>query len=83
MGQGLSRSTALGKPFARGSSVLNLRTRDVCKDCNTVWMRELEEEATPLFLALSDTAKNNTQLVLQRHFVTLRFAGRGHSAATA
>jgi hypothetical protein len=41
MGQGLSRSTALGKLFARGSSVLNLRTRNVCEDCNTVWMREL------------------------------------------
>jgi hypothetical protein len=54
------------EPFTRGSSLLNLRTRDVCEDCNTVWMKALEEEATPLFLALGDAAKNNTHLALSR-----------------
>ena len=53
-------------PLTRGSSLLNMRTRDVCEECNKCWMKRLEEEATPLFLALADAAKNNAQLTLSR-----------------
>lgn len=44
----------------RNALLLNLRTRLVCEDCNTGWMKALEEEATPLFLALADAAEGNT-----------------------
>ena len=45
---------------------MTLRTRDVCEDCNTGWMKAQEEEATPLFLALADVAENTTRLALSR-----------------
>jgi hypothetical protein len=54
------------EPGTRGSSLLNLQTHDVSEDCNTGWMRVLEEEATPLFLALADAARSNTHLPLSR-----------------
>jgi len=53
-------------PGARNSSLVNLATRDVCEECNTHWMRELEERATPLFLDLADAAANNAPLVISR-----------------
>ncbi len=54
------------EPCTRASSLLNLRTRDVCQDCNNRWMKRLEEEATPHFLALADAAKHKTNLSLSR-----------------
>ena len=54
------------EPRTRGGSLVTLRTRDVCEDCNTGWMKAQEEEATPLFLALADVAENTTRLALSR-----------------
>jgi hypothetical protein len=50
----------------RDASLLNLRTRQVCEDCNTGWMKALEEEATPIFLAVADAAEGDIRLPISR-----------------
>jgi hypothetical protein len=48
------------------SPLLNLRTRNVCKECNSVWMSQVEQAAEPWILALASAAEHNTSLILDR-----------------
>jgi hypothetical protein len=48
------------------ASLLNLRTREVCRPCNGGWMSRAQEAAKPLFLTLSEAAQENTNVVFAR-----------------
>jgi hypothetical protein len=48
------------------SSLLNLRTRQVCRPCNNGWMSRIEQAAKPSILALADAAEENRKLLLGR-----------------
>ena len=50
----------------RDSSLLNLRTREVCESCNTGWMSRLEQQAKPLLMDLEEAAKGGEPLDFAR-----------------
>ncbi len=41
----------------RKAALLTLKTREVCKDCNTIWMNKLEQLAEPLILRMVEAAR--------------------------
>jgi hypothetical protein len=48
------------------ASLLNLRTREVCRPCNGGWMSQAQQTAKPLFLALAETAERNAVTAFSR-----------------
>jgi hypothetical protein len=46
--------------------LLTLHTREVCKDCNTGWMSDLEELAKPTILMMAQSAKSGIAIALDR-----------------
>lgn len=51
---------------SRKSSLLNLRTRAVCKSCNEGWMSTLENQAKPVLRGLEDSAAARSHLEIPR-----------------
>ncbi|MGH3403229.1 MAG: hypothetical protein ACRDRJ_12155 [Streptosporangiaceae bacterium] len=45
------------------STLLTLKTREVCQQCNNGWMSKLEQAAEPLILRLAEAAQNPSQIV--------------------
>jgi hypothetical protein len=48
----------------RKATLLTLKTREVCLDCNTGWMNKLEQAAEPLLLRLADAAATGHEIAL-------------------
>ncbi len=48
------------------ASLLNLRTREVCRPCNGEWMSRAQQAAKPLLLKLAGAAESRTDVVLTR-----------------
>lgn len=48
------------------SSLLTLKTRDVCRPCNNGWMSRLEDAAEPVILRVAAAARNNEDLSLSQ-----------------
>jgi hypothetical protein len=48
------------------ASALNLRTRAVCRDCNTGWMSRLEQRSEPLITAMAAAAEVGEPVILTR-----------------
>jgi hypothetical protein len=46
------------------SSLLTLKTREVCADCNNGWMSRLEQGARPIIRRLAEAAQTGQRLVL-------------------
>jgi hypothetical protein len=52
--------------FTSNASLLNLRTREVCRPCNGGWMSQVQQAVKPLFLTLADAAQGITLAALSR-----------------
>lgn len=50
----------------RKSTLLTMKTREVCHDCNTGWMNRLEQRAEPLILRLVEAARTAEPLTLSQ-----------------
>ena len=50
----------------RKSTMLGLKTRDVCADCNNGWMSKLEEAARPIILRVAEAARSGDEVELSR-----------------
>lgn len=48
----------------RKATLLTMKTREVCQDCNTGWMNGLEQLTEPLLLRLADAAMTGHPIVL-------------------
>jgi hypothetical protein len=48
------------------SSLLTLKTRDVCTDCNNGWMSRLETAARPLILKVAEAARSGRETGISR-----------------
>lgn len=48
------------------SSLLTLKTRDVCADCNNGWMSRLETAARPLILTVAEAARLGEEARISR-----------------
>jgi hypothetical protein len=46
--------------------LLTLHTREVCKDCNTGWMSDIEEIAKPTILQMARSARSGIAIALDR-----------------
>jgi hypothetical protein len=50
----------------RKSSLLTLKTRDVCGECNNGWMSRTEKAARPAIIRIAEAARTNEELLLSR-----------------
>jgi hypothetical protein len=46
--------------------LLTVHTRDVCEDCNTGWMSDMEETAKPIILQLAQSAQSGIAIAVSR-----------------
>jgi hypothetical protein len=53
-------------PRTRKKPLLNLRTRDVCEDCNTGPLKAAQDAAKPIILQLDSVAESGLALVMSR-----------------
>src|SRR4051812_33992429 len=49
------------------SSLLHVKTREVCRVCNNGWMSALESQARPIFLSLAKAAETGLSVVLSQN----------------
>lgn len=48
----------------RKAALLTLKTREVCKGCNTGWMNKLEQLAEPLIICMVEAARSGKEILL-------------------
>jgi len=52
--------------ITKKATLLTLKTREVCQDCNTVWMNKLEQLAEPLIVRMVEAVQSADAIILSK-----------------